>query len=79
MVDSGGNAIGVVTVQENFSSLSTNTCRADGAGPSPDSCSSVEANGNFSDGITVNCNLVNGSADIPSRISGNGVLLAGRR
>jgi hypothetical protein len=62
VVDSSGNEVGAVTLQENFTSLSTNTCRADGAGPSPDSCSYNPPGGStFTDNITVNCNTVNGS------------------
>jgi hypothetical protein len=62
VVDSGGNQVGAVTLQENFTSLSTNTCLANGAGPDPDSCAYNDSGGSDStDNISVRCNLVNGS------------------
>ncbi|MDQ1640408.1 MAG: hypothetical protein QOF62_3747 [Pyrinomonadaceae bacterium] len=61
VVDSNGKNTGATPMQEYFSSLSTNTCRSDGAGPTPDSCAPTDSKGQFTDNITVNCNSVGGS------------------
>lgn len=61
VVDFNGNSVGAVQIQENFTSVSTNTCRSDGRGPAPDACAYTDTVGNFSDGISVDCNTVNGS------------------
>jgi len=60
VVDSGGNAVGVVPVKENFTSLSNNSC---GNGqPQPDGCSNTDgSSSNFTDTISVRCNTTNGS------------------
>jgi hypothetical protein len=61
VVDTAGNFCGAVPLQELFSNLTTNTCRSDGQGPTPDSCFNSAADGTFTDNLTVNCNTVNGS------------------
>ncbi len=62
VVDSGGNGVGVVTLSEQFTSLSFNTCRADGLGPNPDGCGyNASGSDTFTDVITVNCTTVGGS------------------
>ncbi len=61
VVDTNGRNTGSTPMQELFTSLSSNSCRSDGAGPSPDSCYPTDSRGQFTDNITVNCNSVGGS------------------
>ena len=61
VVDSNGNSVGAVQVKENFVSVSFNTCRADGMGPEPSPCQTTDTSARFTDNISVNCNIVNGS------------------
>jgi hypothetical protein len=64
VVDCAGNEVGPVTVKENFTNMTTNTCN--NGGPTPNSCHYPFSNlGNiFTDTITVNCNSVNGSCGL---------------
>lgn len=60
VVDCAGNDVGAVTVQENFTNMTTNTCG--NPGPTPASCFYPFSGGSiFTDTLTVNCNNVNGS------------------
>jgi hypothetical protein len=60
VVDISNQVVGLVPVRENFVSITTNTC---GNGqPLPTQCGDTDnANSEFTDNITVNCNNVGGS------------------
>ena len=56
VVDSSGNPVGPVQVQEHFNTVSTNSCLTSGLGPNPSSCHYTDGSRNrFTDGIAVNC------------------------
>lgn len=60
VVDPNSNTVGIVPVKESFSNLSSNSCGNGSPQPSP--CANTDnAQSEFTDTITVNCNSVGGS------------------